>query len=117
MEYRTKKLREYIRGWMGYFGRSEYYRPIPALDERLRRRMRMCYWKQWRKPRKRISQLIKLGANERYAIQTGLSRKGCWRLSCTLATNSGMTNRWLEEQGLVSIRELWIGIHYPATAR
>ncbi|MDA1273311.1 MAG: group II intron reverse transcriptase/maturase [Verrucomicrobia bacterium] len=117
MKYRMKKLREYIRGWMGYFGRSEYYRPIPALDEWLRRRMRMCYWKQWRKSRKRISQLIQLGANERYAIQTGLSRKGYWRLSRTLATNSGMTNRWLEEQGLVSIRELWIRIHYPATAR
>lgn len=117
MGYRTKKLREYIRGWMGYFGRSEYYRPIPALDEWLRRRMRMCYWKQWRKPRKRISQLIKLGANERLVIQTGLSRKGYWRLSRTLATNSGMTNRWLEEQGLASIREQWIRIHYPATAR
>ncbi|MDA1277796.1 MAG: hypothetical protein O2960_27685, partial [Verrucomicrobia bacterium] len=117
MEYRMKKLREYIRGWMGYFGRSEYYRLIPALDEWLRRRMRMCYRKQWRKSRKRINQLIKLGANERYAIQTGLSRKGYWRLSRTLATNSGMTNRWLEEQGLISIREVWIGIHYPATAR
>ena len=117
MKYRMKKLREYIRGWMGYFGRSEYYRPIPALDEWLRRRMRMCYWKQWRRPGNRISQLIKLGANERYAIQTGLSRKGYWRLSRTLATNSGMTNRWLKEQGLISIRELWIGIHYPATAR
>lgn len=117
MAYRMKELREYIRGWMGYFGRSEYYRPIPALDEWLRRRVRMCYWKQWRKPRKRISQLIKLGASKRQAIQTGLSRKGYWRLSRTLATNSGMTNQWLKEQGLVSIRERWIKIHYPATAR
>ena len=38
-------------GWLGYFGISEYYRPIPELDEWLRRRIRMCYWKQWRWPR------------------------------------------------------------------
>ena len=57
------------------------------------------------------------GIAVRDAIQTGLSRKGYWRLSRTLATNSGMTSRWLEEQGLVSIRERWIKIHYPATAR
>jgi RNA-directed DNA polymerase len=28
-----------------------------------------------------------------------------------------MTNDWLKEQGLISIRELWIAMHYPATAR
>lgn len=117
MAYRMKKLSEYIRGWMGYFGISEYYRPIPALDEWLRRRVRMCYWKQWRKPRTRIRNLIKLGTYEKTAIQTGLSRKSYWRLSRTLATQSGMTNRWLKEQGLVSIRDQWIAIHYPATAR
>jgi RNA-directed DNA polymerase len=117
MDYRMKKLKEYIRGWMGYFGISEYYRPIPALDEWLRRRVRMCYWKQWRKPRARIRNLIQLGAFERTAIQTGLSRKSYWRLSRTLATQSGMTNDWLKEQGLISIRELWIAMHYPATAR
>lgn len=31
-----------LRGWFGYFGISEYYRPIPELDEWLRRRVRMC---------------------------------------------------------------------------
>jgi hypothetical protein len=29
----------------------------------------------------------------------------------------GMTNRWLEEQGLVSIQALWVSFHYPAKAR
>ena len=44
MEYRYKKLSQYIRGWMNYFGISEYYRPIPEIDQWLRRRLRMCYW-------------------------------------------------------------------------
>jgi RNA-directed DNA polymerase len=29
MAYRFHKLAQYLRGWMGYFGISQYYRPIP----------------------------------------------------------------------------------------
>ena len=36
--------------------------------------------------------------------------------SKTLATQSGMTNQWLAEQGLVSIQNLWIAFHYPPNA-
>jgi len=77
----------------------------------------MCYWKQWGRARNRIRNLIRLGTFERSAIIAGLSRKSYWRLSRTLATNSGMTNQWLKQQGLVSIKEQWVKIHYPATAR
>ena len=31
-------------GWTAYFGISQYYRPVPELDEWIRRRIRMCYW-------------------------------------------------------------------------
>jgi len=117
MEYRYKKLSQYIRGWMNYFGISEYYRPIPQIDQWLRRRMRMCYWKQWRRPRTKIRKLRKLGTSLKIAIDVGLSRKGPWRLARTLATQTGMTNKWLKEQGLVSVKERWVNIHYPATAR
>ena len=117
MEYRYKKRSQYIRGWMNYFGISEYYRPIPEIDHWLRRRMRMCYWKQWRLPRTKIRKLLKLGASLKAALNVGLSRKGPWRLARTLATQTGMTNKWLKEQGLVSVKELWVNIHYPATAR
>jgi RNA-directed DNA polymerase len=117
MGYRYAKLAEYIRGWMGYFGISEYYRPIPEIDHWLRRRMRMCYWKQWRYCRTKVRELTKLGTHLRTAISVGLSRKGPWRLSRTLATQTGMTNQWLKGQGLLSVKDLWVKIHYPATAR
>ncbi len=45
------------------------------------------------------------------------SRKGPWHLSQTLATQTGMINKWLKDQGLLSVKELWVHIHYPATAR
>lgn len=117
MEYRMFKLAEYLRGWMGYFGISELYRPIPELDHWLRRRVRMCSWKRWRYCRTKVRELTKLGTFLHTAISVGLSRKGPWRLSRTLATHSGMTNQWLKDQGLLSIKDLWVNIHYPATAR
>ncbi len=117
MEYRFAKLAEYLRGWMGYFGIAEYYRPIPGIDQWLRRRLRMCYIKQWRWCRTKVRELTKLGCNLRLAISIGLSRKGPYRLAKTLASQSGMTNKWLKDQGLLSVKDLWVKIHYPATAR
>ena len=111
MGYRFHKLSQYVRGWMGYFGISDYYRPIPELDQWLRRRVRMCYWKQWRKVRTKVRNLMRLGTGKRHAILTALSSKGYWHLSRTLATQTGMTNDWLENQGLISVRGLWMKAH------
>ncbi len=117
MEYRLFKLAEYVRGWMNYYGKSEYYRPIPEIDSWLRRRIRMCFWKQWRYTRTKVTNLLKLGTSKRQAIMTSLSRKGPWHLAKTLATQVGMTNKWLTEQGLISVKDQWVKIHYPASAR
>ena len=117
MEYRLHKLAEYVRGWMNYYGISEYYRPIPEIDNWLRRRLRMCYWKQWRYTRTKVYNLLKLGASKRQAIMTALSRKGPWHLARTLATQVSMTNNWLKKQGLISVKDQWVKIHYPASAR
>nr|WP_232363793.1 group II intron maturase-specific domain-containing protein [Desulfogranum japonicum] len=117
MDYRLFKLAEYLHGWMEYYGISGLYRAKPELYQWLRRRVRMCYLKPWRYCRTKVRELTKLGTFLRTAISLGLSRKGPWRLSRTLATQSGMTNQWLKNQGLLSIKDLWVKIHYPATAR
>lgn len=111
MQYRFDKLGQYLRGWLGYFGISEYYRPIPELDEWLHRRVRMCYWKQWCHPRTKIGHLLALGVGKRTAILTGISSKSYWHLSRSKATQVGMSNDWLKARGLVSIRELWMKAH------
>ncbi len=116
MEYRYWKIRTYLQGWMNYFGIAVKYNDSVEHDHWVRRRIRMCYWKQWRRVRKRIGELIKLGAPKYHAILTGLSRKGYWHLAKTLSTNCGLGNEFLQRQGLISIRTLWIGIHYPAKA-
>ena len=111
MAYRLDKLAKYLRGWMNYFGISDYYRPVPGLDQWLRRRIRMCYWKQWRRVRTKVRHLLALGTSRRQAILTALSRKAYWHLSRTLATRTVMTNRWLADQGLSSICDLWMKSH------
>jgi len=51
------------------------------------------------------------------AISVAIKRKDPWHLYITLATQTGMTNQWLKDQGLVSVKELWVNIHYPTTVR
>ncbi len=109
----AEKLSSYIRGWMNYYGLSKLYGPLPELDEWIRRRVRMCYMKQWRLTRTRIRNLLKLGASKSQAIPVGMSSKGPWKLARTYATQLGMNNAWVKEQGLVSVRDLWIAFHYP----
>ncbi len=60
---------------MGYFGISDYYRPIPELDPWLRRRIRMCYWKQWCRTRTKVRNLLALGTSKRHAILTAAQQQ------------------------------------------
>jgi len=49
MEERIIRLKQVITGWVNYFGIAEMGRLAKGLDEWLRRRIRMCYWKRWKK--------------------------------------------------------------------
>lgn len=110
---RISKLNEYIRGWTNYFGIAHGYQVLTEIDSWLRRRFRCCLWKQWRYARTKVRELTKLGTDVKLAIGHAMSRKSYWRLSKTLATHSGMTNLWFNQQGLCSLKSIWIQIHYP----
>ncbi len=69
--------------------------------------------KQWRKPRARIRNLIKLGVSVKAAISIGLSSKGYYCLAKTKAMQMGLINDWLKTQGLVSLKEQWVKFRYP----
>ena len=111
MEHRLSLLRSYVRGWMGYYGLASQLKLFDRLDQWLRRRIRMCYWKQWRKVRTKVRNLLALGTSTRHAIMTALSSKSYWHLSRTLATQTGMTIDWLKSQGLLCVRDLWMKAH------
>ena len=107
MSYRLRKLKEYVSGWMNYYGISKFYKGIEGLDEWIRRRIRMCYWKRWRHGRTKYRELTKLGVSSNYARMMAGSSKSYWHLSKSYSTQCGMSNKWLEEQGLVNIKALW----------
>jgi len=44
---RLTDLSRYLRGWIDYFGLARQFDDIVELDGWIRRRVRMCYWKQW----------------------------------------------------------------------
>ena len=104
---RIHELNIYITGWMNYYGISQYYRAVQDIDGWLRRRIRMCLWKQWRYTRTKVKNLLRLGLSESMAVKAGISSKSFWHLSRTYATNFGMSNKWFEDQGLVSIKARW----------
>jgi len=107
MQRMIGELRRYLRGWIGYFALAATKGVFTALDEWIRRRVRMCFWKQWHLPRTRIRKLKQLGVPHEVAVPHGTSRKAYWRLAKTLGGHMGMTREWLLDQGLVFLRYLW----------
>jgi len=105
MAYRLRKLEQYLRGWTAYLGISQYYRPVPELDEWIRRRIRMCYWKQWRWARTKIKNLLALGVDLKSAIQHGVSSKSYWQMSRTPVIHQAISNA--ERCGTHSAYALW----------
>ncbi len=110
MDQRLGELQRLVRGWMGYFALAAQLKLFARLEQWIRRRIRCCYWKRWRHVRTRIRNLLALGVPRRQAIRHGKSRKGPWHLAKTIASGVGMTNAWLEQQGVLSLKTIWAGL-------
>ena len=111
------ELRRYACGWMNYFGISHTYRQVLELDDWMRRRVRLYYWKQWKRPRTRRRHLLKLGIRPGEVHMATRSRKGYWRMSGNSLVQRALNNRWLKEQGVPELRPIWIKLHYGADSK
>ncbi|MEI8600039.1 group II intron reverse transcriptase/maturase [Shewanella sp. PP-Sp27a-2] len=113
MGYQLFKVRQYMQGWINYFGIANAYQGCVDLDHWIRRRVRMCYWRQWRKPRTKVQNLLKRGVRIQAAVACGITSKGPWRSSKTLGIQQALSNEYLKKAGLYSLRDGWIAVHYP----
>ncbi|WP_281167776.1 group II intron maturase-specific domain-containing protein [Marinimicrobium agarilyticum] len=112
MRYQLFKTSQFIRGWINYFGIANGYQQCCDLDHWIRRRVRMAYWRQWRKPRTKVRNLMRLGVHVQAAVACGITSKGPWRSSKTPGINQALSNDFLKKSGLVSLRDGWIKLHY-----
>lgn len=81
MTWRRDQLNRLIVGWVNYFGLADMRWKAKSLDEWIRRRIRMCFWKQWKKIKTKHDNLVRLGIADGKAWEFANSRKGYWRVS------------------------------------
>ena len=95
MESRLKKLNQIMRGWINYYGIANAVAKLKELDKWIRRRLRACIWKQWKKISTRHRNLVKLGINKYKAWEYANTRKGYWRISKSPILSKSLNNIYL----------------------
>ena len=99
-------LSEYMRGWVGYFGKAETPTIFKEFDSWVRRRIRRLYLKMWRKPRTRYVNFRKLGMPKNDLMFLIRTTKRYWYLSGTSAVNRVLNKKHFRDLGLVSMKEI-----------
>lgn len=111
MEFRIAKLNQITRGWINYYGVANARGKLNELDRWIRRRLRTCIWKQWKKISTKYRNLVKLGINNYKAWEYANTRKGYWRTSNSPILSKSLTNKYLESIGFVSLIQTYQMIH------
>ena len=82
MDYKVvvslEEIKVYARGWLNYYENASMKNNIDDINGWLYHRIRMCIWKQWKRPRTKVRNLIKMGVPEDLAMQAGNTRRGHW---------------------------------------
>lgn len=108
---RKQALREYLRGWTEYYNLADMGNKVKEIDQWLRRRIRMCIWKAWKRPRTRVKNLIKCGIPKQKAYEWGNTSQAYWRIA-----DSWITHRAMPDESLKRAGYAWIGCYYKASA-
>jgi group II intron reverse transcriptase/maturase len=102
MEERIKRLGLRLQGWVHYFALADTGSVFEELDKWLRRRLRMVYWRQWKRPRTRRRNLKALGMQEWMGVLV-VSRKGPWRNAGSPPMQAVLNKSYWTTLGLVNI--------------
>ena len=109
--FKISRLNPIIRGWINYFRICKMKGVMKELDSYLRFRLRMCIWKQWKLPRTRVQNLIKLGMPQWMAHRNGYSRKGYWAVAGSGILTHTITNERLARAGYYSLSDRYESLH------
>lgn len=114
MEYRIEKLNQYLMGWCGYFALADTPSVFRNFDSWIRRRLRMCIWKNWKKPKTKVRKLIGLGVPPGKAYEWGNSRKSYWRISKSPIMHKSLGNSYWNSRGLKSLLSRYETLRHPS---
>jgi RNA-directed DNA polymerase len=99
-ERMANDVAQYLRGWVGYFGKCETPSVLESLEHWLRRRLRSAIWKQWKRGRIRYRELRKRGVSLHLAANTAKSAHGPWRLANSPALSIALPNAYFDSLGI-----------------
>lgn len=111
LDKRIRKLNYITVGWVNYFSIAKAKSKIHSLEKWIRRRLRACIWKQWKKIKTKFRRLIQLGLPTYKAWEYANTRKGYWRISNSPILNRTLNNIYLENLGYKSISKRYQLIH------
>ena len=98
---RKTALSYFIKGWVNYYKYADIKNLLIRTDEWYRRRLRMIIWKQWKRIRTRVSNLIRLGIARHKAWEFANTRKSYWRTAKSPILNRSVTNERLKRSGYI----------------
>lgn len=101
---RILQLNTYLRGWIQYFSLSDTPYVLTRIEGWMRRRLRMCLWKQWKKIRTRYRKLIQLGLPDWKAHTLANTRKAYWHIAGD-SLNSALPKAYWTNLGLMSLTD------------
>jgi group II intron reverse transcriptase/maturase len=107
MKTRIVRLNQVIRGWVNYFHLADMRKLCRKLDEWLRRRLRMCYWKQWKRIKTKHDNLVRLGIPSWKAWEHANTRKGYWHTSNSWILACVLTNAYFVQAGFVCLSDVY----------
>ena len=94
------ELTPYLIGWRGYFGFCQTPRVLTNLEARIRRRLRLYLWRQWRTGQNRFTELRRRGVDKFRAAGAAGSPTGLWRMSGHPALQQALRNEYFDSLGL-----------------
>ncbi|MDQ6600866.1 group II intron reverse transcriptase/maturase [Bacillus salipaludis] len=111
LDYRILKLKQVILGWVNYFRISNMKKAMTEIDKKLRSRIRVIIWKQWKVPKKQIKSLIQLGIPEQEAKGLTFCRRGYRYIGLSKVVQRAISNKRLKQRGLPSALEHYLKVH------
>ena len=106
-----EKIKVYARGWLNYYGIASMKSNIDDINGWLYHRIRMCIWKQWKKPRTKYKNLVKLGIPEHYASAIANSRRKYWYISNNKAVIWALNKERLINSGFYDLATTYQSVH------